>query len=331
MKHITMTVIWEASALNRDEKLGGNILSIKKLKRGNRTVSFIGKPAIRHYLFQTLQKVGWKPASVSANKDVVQFDLNRDDIITSAELDAFGYMWTGEEGLTLTRKAPLGITKAVSLEPYEGDMAFYANHDLVQRALKSSQNATPNPYSKEEHVSFYKVSFTIDTDMFGKDEWIIPEDFEIESNGNKIVVKGKKEILQKQIKPGMKLEVRKVIFEVEESEKKERIKDILHAIKDGLCAQSSGEANTLVPCFIIASCVKVPSPIFHPYIELQKLNEYGEKYKVLGIEDALENGWIDGKVYIFESKKVFVDEQLKAKYKDKIQTNWEKFLKECCL
>ena len=57
LKHITITIIYEASALNRDEKIGGNILSIKKLKKGNRTVSFIGKPAIRHYLFQTLKKL----------------------------------------------------------------------------------------------------------------------------------------------------------------------------------------------------------------------------------------------------------------------------------
>lgn len=51
MKHITLTMIFDGSALNRDEKVGGNILSIKKLKQGSRVVSFIGKPAIRHYLY----------------------------------------------------------------------------------------------------------------------------------------------------------------------------------------------------------------------------------------------------------------------------------------
>ncbi len=144
-KHITLTVIFEGSALNRDEKIGGNILSIKKLKYGNRTVSFIGKPAIRHYLFETLQKMRWKPASVTLQGEVIQFDITKDDILTSPELDAFGYMYTIGEQASITRKAPVGITKAIGLDPYEGDMAFYANHDLVKRAIQQGEDASPDP------------------------------------------------------------------------------------------------------------------------------------------------------------------------------------------
>jgi CRISPR-associated protein Cst2 len=54
IKNVTVTVIFEGSALNRDEKIGGNILSIKKLNVNGEVHSFIGKPAIRHYLFQTV-------------------------------------------------------------------------------------------------------------------------------------------------------------------------------------------------------------------------------------------------------------------------------------
>ncbi|MDI6863947.1 MAG: type I-B CRISPR-associated protein Cas7/Cst2/DevR, partial [Pseudothermotoga sp.] len=141
LKHVTVTILFEGFALNRDEKIGGNIQSIKKLKQADRTVSFISKPAMRHYLFETLFKAyGWKPSAVSLKgreeeNKVVQFDLCKDNILTSPELDAFGYMYTISNEHAITRKSPVGITKAIGLDPYDGDMAFYANHDLVRRAI----------------------------------------------------------------------------------------------------------------------------------------------------------------------------------------------------
>lgn len=53
-KHITLTIIYRAHALNRDEKIGGNILSVKKLTVDGQMRTFISRPAMRHYLFQTL-------------------------------------------------------------------------------------------------------------------------------------------------------------------------------------------------------------------------------------------------------------------------------------
>lgn len=177
---ITITSIFEASALNRDEKLGGNIPSIKKLTRGDKgTFGYISRVAMRHYLFETLSKnpltkVNWIPAncfeSGTGDKKVVQFDLRTQNILTHAELDAFGYMFTIGGQSSITRKAALGITKAVALETWEGDMQFNANHDLASRC-----GANPNPVNKEEQKSFFKVSFTIDIDKLGYDEWWIKD------------------------------------------------------------------------------------------------------------------------------------------------------------
>ncbi len=344
MKHITLTMIFEASALNRDEKIGGNILSIKKLQRGNRTVSFIGKPAMRHYLFSTLQKsFGWKPAEVTGQGKVVQFDITKDDIISSPELDAFGYMYTIGEQASITRKAPVGITKAIGLDPYNGDMAFYANHDLVGRGLNQGLNVTPNPYNKEEHLSFYKVSFTIDMDRFGKDEWVV-ESVKYKDNKLYLTIKGKG--LQKIIENveektkdkeytianshTIKIEQvansnkKKVIFEISEEEKKKRIENILTAIKNGLYSQSSNEANTIQPLFLVAAEVKVPTPVFHPYLELAPT---GNKmtYEVIGLKDALFNGWIEGKVFIMETEKIKIPN--KDEIREKLEESWD-FLKK---
>ena len=347
MKNITLTVIFEGSALNRDEKVGGNILSIKKLQKGEKTVSFIGKTAIRHYLFSTLNKAfGWKEAKVTPQGEVVQFDITKDDILTSEELDAFGYMYTIGEQMSITRKAPVGITKAVALTEWNGDMAFYCNHDLVNRAIKQGEDTTPNPFSKEEHLSLYKLSFTIDVERFGRDEWIIDKKPEYDINGRTLKIKvgdnektienvEEKEKDKKYEVNGSSIKIEeagnkfKVIFEISEDEKKKRIEELLTVIKNGFYAQSSGETNTIIPLFIIGAPVKIPSPIFHPYIEIEEI-EKGKSYKVKGISNGFKNSWLDenGKVYIWA-------DGIKINYeegeidKDKIEKNWDKFLKEC--
>jgi len=315
LANITLTAIFEGSALNRDEKIGGNILSIKKLKQSGQTKSFIGKPAIRHYLFQTLHRAfGWQPAKVRADREVIQFDITQDDIISSPELDAFGYMFTiGDKAIT--RKSPVGITKAVSIEPYEGDMAFYANHDLVERARQQGEDAQPDPYNKEEHVSFYKVSFTIDTLLFGKDEWIV-DSYDGESNTIKIKYKDGNQQKDLDIVKNYSTssgeiccqntsntQKKIVSFSVSNDIKQNRICELLNAIKNGFYAQSSNESNTITPLFLIASKVKIPSPVFHGYIDIIFENR---KHKVIGITDAVKNSWVEGKVFLQESERLTV-------------------------
>jgi len=366
MKNVTLTIIFEGSALNRDENIAGNISSIKKLQRGSKTFSFISRSAIRHYLFNTLVKAfNWPITEVTTSGEVVQFDLYKYDIITSPELDLFGYMYTLSGENAITRKAPLGITKAISLEPYEGDMVFYANHDLVSRGIKQGENATPNPFNREEHLSFYKVSFTIDTDNLGRDEWVfakkvkkkvekkgkdkdnkekiwirelIEHDNKIEikektSDGEENLVfehsfsesipnlKSKKELIIKHDEEKIKIE-----FILPDEKKKERLEQVLNAIKNGLYSKSSGEANTIVPLFMIASAVKVPSPIFHPYLDISR---NGNNFKVVSLRDCLSNGWIIGKPFVMDSERLKSDE--KELFAEKIETNWENFINEYVL
>lgn len=471
MKPVTATVIYEAHALNRDEKIGGNILSVKKLTRGREIFSFISKPALRHYLFATLQRAypeNWQPAPLTVQGEVVQFDILNADILTHAELDAFGYMYTIGNQTSFTRRAPVGITKAVSLFPYQGDMAFYANHDLVGRAIRQGLPATPNPYSKEEHVSFYKVSFTIDVDVLGKDAWVVkgyqddrdkkvltlrlvePKlailkgiewdeengEYKVGKDGLIIVegneVKASKTLMtlsedekrkQKKIsfrdkylcsgrseedsegtggrkKPNIAIyegefeeeddfyifpvtqrpefdEAKKTLsirysadkridyeschedgekktyllrsnkenklnrliveplssgnfritFELSEELKKERVKNILGAIKDGFIAQSSNELNTLVPLFLVAATTKVPVPIFHSYLCLAERGQ--GMYQAFGVSKGASNSWVEGKVFVYETDRVSWDEGERRKFSDgKVTMEWNEFLEE---
>jgi CRISPR-associated protein Cst2 len=351
MKNITLTIVFEGSALNRDEKVGGNILSIKKMNVNGEIKSYIGKPAIRHYLFETLHKMyGWGKTDVLlGQKDVIQFDITQSDIISSPELNAFGYMYTISEQGAITRKSPIGITKAVSISNYEQDLAFYGNHDLVSRAINQGLKATggkypsPDPYNKEEHTSLYKVSFSIDEQMFGIDTWIIDHQPEYDNSdliikmGNKqkhikcrrddkeanlyFVEKGEnsKEVeLGRIITESINTNTHKIRFVLADPVKQERIIQILKAIISGLHSQSSGEANTIVPLFIIAAGVKIPSPVFHSYIDIKK--EDGE-LKVIGIKDCLKNGWIDGKLYVQGCERIPVNIQ-----DDNLISDWDSFL-----
>lgn len=199
----TVTMIFQASALNRDEKAGGNIPTIKKLSRQRfdgkfDSYGYISKVSLRHHLFHTLNKMygdDWRAAAITRDNSVIQFDMKKENILTSAELDAFGYMRTSAPALN--RKSTVTPTKAVALESWQGDMQFNANHDLVKRAGTNS----PNPVNKEEQLSYFKVSFTIDVDRLGKDEWDITNhqakgdnlQLFFNTGGSNVVIKGVKE------------------------------------------------------------------------------------------------------------------------------------------
>lgn len=475
MKNIAATIIFDGAALNRDEKIGGNIQSIKKLNVEGSLKSFISRPAIRHYLFNTLVKAhpgDWKPAKVTGQGTVAQFDITEDDIFSSAELDAFGYMFTIEKEMSITRKSPVGITKAISISNYNQDMVFYANHDLVQRANQDGLNITPNPFQREEHQSLYKLSFTIDTEIFGKDVWVVKNEpkyknsdltielakpasifitnadekeiedeqekcYSIKKNNKEVGViyindklltvskdlmeeksekkkgesegrkylqfktefikekKSEKEETEKEDKenqkkkkgkkPNIKIEdyesiqkddseyytfsltripeydlankelkletgivkninnafkisddtyeikennkkfgtikieninnAYKITFELDDAIKKKRIKQILDAIHNGLVSHSSGEDNTIVPLFMIAGEVIVPSPVFHSYIDVVD-------GKIIGLNDCLNNSWLSGNVSF-----ILKTDRLKAEVNNNNITNdWSEFI-----
>lgn len=431
-KAITVTILFETDALNRDEKVG-NVLSIKKLTRGwGETYSFISRPAIRHYLWVTLNKAypeRWIPAEVKlAEANVIQFDIRKGNAIESPELDIFGYMSTIKGQKSVTRKAPLGITKAVSLENWYGDLGFYSNHDLVSRM----KWANPNPYNKEEAWTLFKLSFTLDLEKIGTEVFAVESPSNVKKENDKIIVKfaeetlniseikeennivkgkigqssvelkkdkgflfvkgtekneteeglkiGKKVIpfLEKEFisedeywykldidintelkeeknkwtitikretsiaekmlhqgkNQGYQVENNFVEFKLKEEEKQQRIKDVLHAIYNGLYFHSSGECPGIVPLFIIAGIVKVPIPVFHSFVDVEFFKKnHRPKFKIREdlLKNAILNGWIEnGK----ENKRlIFIEakepEAISKEFIEKHtydETNWENFV-----
>jgi CRISPR-associated protein Cst2 len=321
-KSITITTVYDTSAVNRDEKIGNNVLSTKKITKGNKIFSAISRVSQTHHFFNTLNSLNpttWRETNVlptgKGDKKVIQFDLTHENIITSAELDFFGYM--GTESMNM-RKSPVGMTKAISLIPWEGDLLFYANHGLVKRAKLDNPDIQPNPYSKEEHDSLFTGNITLNGNVLGKDYWLFKE-AEIKEEENGFSVKSEKVIYSFDnfkkvdentyenekgsiiVEPNEQTKKAfKIIFRLKPEEKINRIKDFLKVVKNGIVFHSSGEAPGLNPVFLIAAIVDVPMPIFHGYIELD--NTFS-KIKTNNIINALDNQYIQN-YYLYDGIKL---------------------------
>jgi CRISPR-associated protein Cst2 len=214
-------------------------------------------------------------------------------------------------------------------------MGMYANHDMVRRAKEQgnlAKDANPNPFNKEEHTSFYKITFTIDSEKLGADKWIVPE-YSYNEEDKVLKLGDYREISQVE-RPNddansfktdngyiriKSLSNSSYLVFFESNKKAERINHILNTLKNGIMSHTSGESNTITPLFMIASDVKIPSPVFHSYIDVIR-NNNGE-YEIIGLKDGLNNGWLGDNKYLFES------ERLKAQDK-KLNTDWNAFISE---
>ncbi|MEM0325288.1 MAG: type I-B CRISPR-associated protein Cas7/Cst2/DevR [Candidatus Aenigmatarchaeota archaeon] len=311
---ITLTIIFEGMNLNRDEGVGGNIQTLKKLHRGDGLVyTFMSRQALRYAISKKLiEEFGWKETEVTRrgqrDRKTNQFDMSKANIIEYEEMDFFGYMYTIEGENAFVRSAVCRLTPAISLEKFSFDQSFNANHEMVKRAIKCGEEGIPNPWQTEDHLSLYKYSFVIDLDRIGKmddkekkivleneeeakkflkgyEEYMSAEDKE---NCSKLIdreynlTKNGKNIGRIILKNKTEIEI-EVNLPVEEKIK--RIVDFLKAIKT-LSRGIQGNINSLAPLFVIGGIISSKTPLAHPLVELipgtsRKLNkgmiDYAEK------------------------------------------------------
>jgi len=305
---ITFTIVFESGAINRDENLG-NIQYIKKLVRPDGIYPYISRPFLRHHLFAALSEepYSWHPATLKAagsgnNNKVIQFDITKESIITSEELDYFGYLWTGEKGEkqkgeSISRKAPVGMTKAIALEKWNLDTSFYANHGMVDRIRKQGEAAEPNPYSKDEFHGLFKYSVCIDLGRLGKDKVFVNKSKEIFG----VKIEGKensKDIEENGVKKGViswkdrKNDFYEVTAEVDPDVKGKRLNQFIEVIVSGFPLHSSGESYTTSPLFLVAALVKTPMNVFDSFIELRNGKINAEALTATLNNPLIEKYWI---------------------------------------
>lgn len=302
---ITLTIIFEGMNLNRDESVGGNIQTLKKLHRGDGSIhTFMSRQALRYAISKKLiEEFGWKETEVTRRGEkqkTIQFDMSKANIIEYEEMDFFGYMYTIKGENAFIRSAPCRLTPAISLEKFSFDQSFNANHEMVKRAIKYGEEGIPNPWQTENHLSLYKYSFVIDLDKIGrideKEKKIILEEEEaieflkgygiqeleekeytIKENVAKIILKkinkAKKEEEEEKEEKSKKKKKNSTSYEIEleidlpVEEKIRRIEDFLKAIKT-LSRGIQGNINSLSPLFVIGGIISAKSPLAHPLVEL---------------------------------------------------------------
>ena len=161
----TISMIFLAESANYGEGIG-NISALKKMSRGNfEQYSYISRQAMRYSIVNQLK---WDNTEVDNSSGVVQFSPNA-TIEEYPEIDLFGYMKTiskkdKEKGGSLTRRAVVRLSNAISLEPYQSDLEFLTNMGLAKR--KNYENAIAQ---SEVHRSYYTYTITIDLEDVGID------------------------------------------------------------------------------------------------------------------------------------------------------------------
>lgn len=172
--------------------------------------------------YNIINQMGCDNTPLDLYKDVIQFAPDA-TIKDYPEIDLFGYMKTIKP--TRTRPAVTRLSNAIALETFNADLDFLTNKNFLDRYNEdvSKKKNGSNISQSEIHKSYYSYTITIDLDKVGIDK------------NDKI--------------------------EIENSEKAERVKKLLDAVKF-LYRDIKGRRENLSPIFAIGGVYSIKNPFF---------------------------------------------------------------------
>jgi len=194
-RFIVMDIVFYGSSLNYDQG-AGNYQELKKItKWDGKQYTLVSRYALRYSLLETAKSIGlWKLAegdkfqlAGKGNNKVIQPSteiLLNGEILNYPEFDLFGYLITSTTPQNF-RSAPVKISHAISMTPFNYDALFNANIGLANRVRKKVGEMAPNQFTAEEHVTFYQYTIVVDLDNIGKIEVYLTKDKEIKLKDNK--------------------------------------------------------------------------------------------------------------------------------------------------
>lgn len=159
-KHLFITVVTPTAvaANNRGEGDGSTLSTLQKITRGSDQYTTVSAEAIRWGLREFFQNSDEAATNRTFNSDTDKYTLKNERFSAKGYIDddLFGYMdakkGKDNEDATTKRRGALEVSRAMSLDPYWGDIAF---------GSKGGEKNKTSIHSTEVHCTAYQYTVAL--------------------------------------------------------------------------------------------------------------------------------------------------------------------------
>ncbi|XFA74250.1 type I-B CRISPR-associated protein Cas7/Cst2/DevR [Thermosynechococcaceae cyanobacterium Okahandja] len=168
-QHLFATIVTSTAvaANNRGEGDGSTLSTLQKITRGNDQYTTVSAEAIRWGFREYLQNHYETETNRTFNPDTDKYSFKNEKFSAEEFIDddLFGYMdakkGKDNEDATTKRRGALEISRAISLDPYWGDIAF---------GSKGGEKGKTSIHSTEVHCTAYQYTIALTPESLKKPE-----------------------------------------------------------------------------------------------------------------------------------------------------------------
>jgi CRISPR-associated protein Cst2 len=159
-QHLFATIVTPTAvaANNRGEGDGSNLATLQKITRGNDQYTTVSAEAIRWGLREYFQNNYEAETNRTFNPDTDEYSFKNENFSAENYIDddLFGYMdakkGSDNEDATKKRRGALEVSRAISLDPYWGDIAF---------GSKGGEKGKTSIHKTEVHRTAYQYTIAL--------------------------------------------------------------------------------------------------------------------------------------------------------------------------
>ena len=159
-QHIFVTIITPTAvaANNRGEGDGSNLSNLQKITKGNDQYTTVSAEAIRWAYREYFQNSNEKNVNRTFDAEADEYNIKDEnyDAETYIDDDIFGFMnarrGANNENATTKRRGALEVSRAISLDPYWGDIVF---------GSRGGEKDNTSIHNTEVHCTAYQYTLTL--------------------------------------------------------------------------------------------------------------------------------------------------------------------------